>query len=529
MNIKSYIIILGGRMSKRKKILVIISVFLVITLGVFLYLALSRNKQDLNKDGNTGRLEIVSVTSSDKPLDLIRKNVVKVINKIENKEITGTGFFNEDGYLLTNSHIVDIQGDITVQYSDGNISKAHLISNEIISDVAVLLVDDVKALALPFGKTIDIDSRDDLYAIGYAIDLKGEASITKGILSARRSMGGVEYLQTDAAINSGFSGGPLLNSKGEVVGMNSLANKNATIGMAISSETLQGIVYRLINKKEVNYLKTERPKNALSSVLKETGYEVDDLYDEWQYFHEGDKPVDSKSDGQGSSNTTQRKLGTDCELKYLGVKGYDIGWDASAVKFQLYLINNEDKLDLVITPRDSNATYQVKDNQNLNKTIDGAITIIVTSEDKMHKKEYYIVYHNVMTTIKELKRVEMSVTLKRDYSSNDKVLQYSFDYFDSDNMSIAGYYKINYLQVELYACSKGDECSDDSEYVALKTYNLKQKQTERSLNVKLDEVKNLLKSGNYFVDGKVKVYSKITLVTLSQGDFTSKNYITISE
>ena len=147
----------------------------------------------------------------------------------------------------------------------------------------------------------------------------------------------------------------------------------------------------------------------------------------------------------------------------------------------------------------------------------------------MHKKEYYIVYHYVMTTIKDLKRVEMSVTLKRDYSSNDKVLQYSFDYFDSDNMSIAGYYKINYLQVELYACSKGDECSNDSEYVALKTYNLKQKQTERSLNVKLDEVKNLLKNGNYFVDGKVKVYSKITLVTLSQGDFTSKNYITISE
>lgn len=57
MNIKSYIIILGGRMSKRKKILVIISVFLVITLGVFLYLALSRNKQDLDKDGNTERLE----------------------------------------------------------------------------------------------------------------------------------------------------------------------------------------------------------------------------------------------------------------------------------------------------------------------------------------------------------------------------------------------------------------------------------------------------------------------------------------
>ena len=62
-----------------------------------------------------------------------------------------------------------------------------------------------------FGNTLNVKIANDLYAVGYAANLEGESSITKGILSARRSIAGTEYLQTDAAINSGFSGGPLLN------------------------------------------------------------------------------------------------------------------------------------------------------------------------------------------------------------------------------------------------------------------------------------------------------------------------------
>jgi len=237
--------------------------------------------------------------------------------------------------LLTNSHIVDIKGDISIEYSNGKKSKAKLISNEIVSDVAILKVDEIDALALPFGETLNIKTTDDLYAVGYAINLKGEASITKGILSARRSMAGIEYLQTDAAINSGFSGGPLLNSKGEVIGMNSLANENATIGMSLSIETLENIMHKLINNQKVNYLETDRPQNALSSVLKETGYELDDIYNEWQYFHKGEeKPEPPKEE----EKATQRQLSAVSELKYLGVKGYDIGWgeDSDSKKFQLF-------------------------------------------------------------------------------------------------------------------------------------------------------------------------------------------------
>jgi len=298
-------------------------------------------------------------------------------------------------------------------------------------------------------------------------------------------MAGIEYLQTDAAINSGFSGGPLLNSKGEVIGMNSLANENATIGMSLSIETLENIMHKLINNQKVNYLETDRPQNALSSVLKETGYELDDIYNEWQYFHKGEeKPEPPKEE----EKATQRQLSAVSELKYLGVKGYDIGWgeDSDSKKFQLFFTNNENKLDLIITPKDSNATYKVKGNENLQNEVDGGINIIVTAEDGIHKTEYSIVYHNVKSTINGLKTVNIYGGVGTINPTNTKYLYYSWDFQDVDGLGIRGYYKINKLQIDLYACQNGEECTKESEYTFLKTYNLYQdKQVEKTLGVQL--------------------------------------------
>ena len=520
--------------NKRKKIIITTSIiFLIVSIviAIILYIINTENEKEtvINKNNSTTELQKVDLTNVSEPLDLIKKNIVKVINKVGEKEIVGTGFFTEEGYLLTNSHNVDIKGNITIEYSNGKTSKANLVSNEIVSDVAILQVDEIYAQALPFGTTLNIKSTDDLYAIGYAFNLKGEASTTKGILSARRSVAGVEYLQTDAAINSGFSGGPLLNNKGEVVGMNSLANENATIGMAISIETLENIIHKLINDKKTNYLNTDRPNNALSTVLKETGYEIDDIYNEWEFFHKGEqKPEKPKEEVK----VPERQLSAVSELKYLGVKGYDIGWgkDPDSIKFQLYFTNNEDKLDLIITPKDSKATYRVKDNENLQSTVDGAITIIVTAEDGIHKSEYYIVYHNVKSTIEGLKSVSISSGIGRNYQTNTNVLEYNWSFLDSDGMHIAGYHKINKFEVELYACKNGEQCTDDADYQFLKTYTFYQNShLEANTRIELSEIKNLLNTGSYFIDGKVKILSKSTLTTINQGSFTSKSYETISQ
>lgn len=515
-----------------KKVLIGISgVLLVGGVSAGLYFSLGNNDKIDNKDVPnlvTGVIQKVDLTNNDNILESVKSHVVRITNNIGKNKIVGSGFFIEDGYLVTNSHVVDIKGNITVEYSDGTTSNATLISNDITSDVALLSVKDVKALAMNYGNTLNVKIANDLYAVGYAANLEGESSITKGILSARRSMAGIEYLQTDAAINSGFSGGPLLNKSGEVVGMNSLANDNATIGMAISSESLQNIITKLINDKNVSYLESDRPANALSSVLKEVGYEIDDLYDEWEFFHEGEeKPVKEEKPAEkpyvASSN---------CELSYLGVKGYDIGWgkEKGAVKFQVYLTNNENKMDLEITTKDKKATYRVKDNENLQNTADGAITIVVTAEDGNNKKEYYIVYHNVKSTIPGLKEVYMSGGIGKDYQTNSNVLQYMWGYKDVDGMSIDGYFKINKFHVDLYVCTNGEQCADDSEYVALKSYDFYQNyKVEKYASIKLSDIKNLLNDGNYFVDGSVKIYSNMTLTTMNQGSFTEKTYTTISQ
>ena len=522
--------------NKKLKIIIIIISTIIFTLaiGITIYLINKNDNKGLTNNNNnnnpqTNELQTIDITNNDESLNSVKANIVRVINKIDENEIVGTGFFVKEGYLLTNSHIVDIQGNITIEYSDGKTSKAKLISNEIVSDVAILAVDETHALALPFGNTLTIKSTDDLYAVGYALNLKGEASITKGILSARRSIAGVEYLQTDAAINSGFSGGPLLNEKGEVIGMNSLANENATIGMAISVETLENIMHKLIDNRKVNYLTTDRPTNALSSVLKETGYEIDDIYNEWEYFHKGEKKPEKPKEEE---KTPPRQLSAVSELKYLGVKGYDIGWgkDPDAIKFQLYFTNNENKLDLIITPKDSKATYRVKDNENLQSTVDGVITVIVTAEDGIHKSEYYIVYHNVKTTINGLKKVNISSGIGRNYQTNTNVLEYNWGFLDSDGMYISGYHKINKLEVELYACNNGEQCTEDSEYTFLKKYTFYQNaQLEMNSRIELSEIKNMLNTGNYFKDEKVKIYSKETLTTINQGSFTSESYHTISQ
>lgn len=521
------------KFSVKKLLIGLSSVIVVGSVSTGLYFGLGNKDKTVNEDNTnlvTGVIQKVDLTNNSSILESVKSHVVRITNTVGKNKIVGSGFFIEDGYLVTNSHVVDIKGNITIEYSDGTTSEATLVSNDITSDVAILTVKDVNALAMNFGNTLNVKIANDLYAVGYAANLDGESSITKGILSARRSMAGIEYLQTDAAINSGFSGGPLLNKSGEVVGMNSLANDNATIGMAISSESLQNIITKLMNDNNVSYLESDRPANALSSVLKEVGYEIDDLYDEWEYFHEGEKkPVTEKEE---SKKEPVYIPSSNCELKYLGVKGYDIGWgdDPDSIKFQLFFTNNEDKLDLIITPKDSKATYRVKDNQNLQQTVDGAITIVVTAEDGNHKKEYYIVYHNVKSTIEGLKNVNISTQIDRDWRTNTNVLRYSWGFTDADGLGVGVYTKINKLQVELYACNNGEQCVDDSEYTFLKTYNLYQNERfENYVDIKLSDIKQLLNDGNYFVDGKSKIYSKITLVTMSQGSFTEKTYTTISQ
>lgn len=157
---------------------------------------------------------------------------------------SGSGFIiDPDGYVVTNNHVIDKANSITVILSDGTEFEADVIGSDARSDLALLKISRDK----PFPAVAFADHEDDrigdwVMAIGNPFGLGG--SVTAGIISARNRPVGiagpdVDYIQTDAPINRGNSGGPLFNMDGEVIGVNSAilspSGGNVGIGFAIPS------------------------------------------------------------------------------------------------------------------------------------------------------------------------------------------------------------------------------------------------------------------------------------------------------
>ncbi|PTY38921.1 hypothetical protein BGP77_09190 [Saccharospirillum sp. MSK14-1] len=137
----------------------------------------------------------------------------------------GSGFIlSEDGYILTNNHVVDHTDEVTVTLTDGTEYEAELIGTDPQSDVALLKIDGSDLHAVKIGSSEQLKVGEWVLAIGSPFNF--DYSVTAGIVSAKgRALGGadryVPFIQTDVAINPGNSGGPLFNLDGEVVGINS--------------------------------------------------------------------------------------------------------------------------------------------------------------------------------------------------------------------------------------------------------------------------------------------------------------------
>jgi serine protease Do len=177
----------------------------------------------------------------------------------------GSGFIiSADGYVVTNNHVItaDGQGEvesITVNMPDGTEFPAKLIGRDAASDLAVLKITSAKPLPfVKFGDSRGARVGDWVIAIGNPFGLGG--SVTSGIISAvyRNTGSGSaydRYLQTDAAINRGNSGGPMFDMKGQVIGINnaifSPTGGSVGIGFAIPAETAAPIVDRLKNGQAI--------------------------------------------------------------------------------------------------------------------------------------------------------------------------------------------------------------------------------------------------------------------------------------
>jgi S1-C subfamily serine protease len=212
--------------------------------------ALSVN--EIYKRANKGVVEITVTTSSNSPLG-------------EQQRGQGSGFvYDTEGHIVTNDHVIDNASSISVTFWNGAVYKATLVGTDPATDLAVIDVDAPSSLLHPIavGDSSKLEVGDGVVAIGSPYGL--EETVTSGIVSAlhrqMQSQNGFtinDSIQTDAAINHGNSGGPLLNSLGQVVGINAQIKSDSGgsdgVGFAIPSNTVKSIVSQLLDSGKVEH------------------------------------------------------------------------------------------------------------------------------------------------------------------------------------------------------------------------------------------------------------------------------------
>jgi serine protease Do len=216
--------------------------------GRFIY-AMKYNELKAGYDAASGTLEQMKPRLSDFELAsrLVAKRVepsVVSITRPTDGTLDGQGsgvIVDKAGYIITNFHVVNGVESVEVRLSDRRVTKAAIVGADALTDIAVLKIDLDNLISAEWGDSDKLEVGDLVWALGSPYGL--DRSLTFGIISAKSRRSGSyisnspyqEYLQTDAAVNPGNSGGPLVNIEGQVVGINA----------AIFGSTYQGISFSI--------------------------------------------------------------------------------------------------------------------------------------------------------------------------------------------------------------------------------------------------------------------------------------------
>ena len=207
----------------------------------------------------------------------VNPSVVRVMVQVGSKASLGTGvIFTEDGYILTNYHVVEGGSDCYIALDTGASYQASYVAGDPVSDLAVLKVDGKGLPAAEFGESDLLTVGDTVYAIGNPLGYELWGTMTDGIVSAVDRNVTVDgrtmtLIQTNAALNSGNSGGPLINEYGQVVGLNVIKMSSSYfsiegLGFAIPSATMDRVVDDLLASGETQL----QPVLGLSVLLEAT-------------------------------------------------------------------------------------------------------------------------------------------------------------------------------------------------------------------------------------------------------------------
>jgi len=170
---------------------------------------------------------------------------------------SGSGFLiRQDGYLITNEHVVADADLIQVKLADGRRFEGRLIGRDERVDLALVKIEATGLPVAALGDSNRLRVGEFVLALGHPFGL--EQTVSFGIVSRKGlplqvATPGFDFIQTDATVNPGNSGGPLVNMAGEVVGINSMAARNGTIGFAIPVNIVKGLLPQLASKGKVEW------------------------------------------------------------------------------------------------------------------------------------------------------------------------------------------------------------------------------------------------------------------------------------
>ena len=242
------------------------TVFLVLFIGIGIGTVFSLGytlnqidtlEEELSQNQQTVTINNSSGESLTELFNEVEESVV-AIDAFEDLEGQGSGFvYREDGYIVTNYHVVGNSETVEVTFTDGLTENAEVLGTDPYTDLAVLKVDRDDLQPLQLGNLEEVEVGQKAVAIGNPFGF--QSSMTTGIISQTDRLlpvqGGFSIpniLQTDAAINPGNSGGPLMNARGEVVGVNTAIETDtgvfSGVGFAISAESVERVIPELIEE-----------------------------------------------------------------------------------------------------------------------------------------------------------------------------------------------------------------------------------------------------------------------------------------
>ena len=192
----------------------------------------------------------------------VNPSVVTVLAQLDGSVSVGTGvIFRSDGYILTNHHVLAGGRDCSITLDTGQSYEARYVAGDERNDLAVLKVNLTGLPAATFGDSDQLVVGDKVYAIGNPLGVELRGTLTDGIVSAINRDVWVDgrtmtLIQTNAALNSGNSGGPLINAYGQVVGINTIKMSSSYsniegLGFAIPSASIRRLVNDLLTYGEV--------------------------------------------------------------------------------------------------------------------------------------------------------------------------------------------------------------------------------------------------------------------------------------